>query len=280
MITEENMKLSRFEVETVLKCTEESLQKGLEYAQNLQTRLRNLSRDLEIERRYAEETGPENAAVNAVQIAEDVAFAVRFYIEKLYSLVRNAPACALQSDPQSYEQSYYNRVILSLTNIQAYLEPDAIFIRTPLLRNTQKRQQRVDKTGAAGTDQSKIYREAVRYAITACDNYESYPFEEYAWKTVHFFYVYHGLPANKIYICDNDNHETKHVIDAITHFLPLGDHPLSCEIHASATLSDEVEEGTYITVTRLDDGLKSRAEILKFWKEREEKHPTEDTHRM
>ena len=115
------------------------------------------------------------------------------------------------------------------------------------------------------------------YAITACDNYGSYPFEEYAWKTIHFFYVYHGLPANKIYICDNDNHETKPVIDAITHFLPLGDHPLSCEIHASATLSDEVGEGTYITVTHLEDGLKSRADILKFWKERGEKCPGEKT---
>ena len=273
MIIEENIKLNRFEVETVLKCTGESLQKASEYAQNLQTRLRNLSLDLEIERWFAEENEAGNAAVNAVQIAEDVSFAIRFYIEKLYSLVRNAPACELHSDPQCYEQSYYNRVILSQTNIRAYLEPDAIFIRTPLLRNMQKRPQRSEKNSAAESGQSKIYREAVRYAITACDNYGSYPFEEYAWKTVHFFYVYHGLSANKIYICDNDNHETKHVIDAITHFLPLGDHPLSCEIHASATLSDEVEEGTYITVTRLGDGLKSREDILKFWKKREKNNP-------
>lgn len=280
MITEKNIKLNRYEVETVLSRTEELLRRGSEYAQNLQTRLRNLSLDMEIERRLAEEDEPENTAVNTLQIAEDVSFAVRFYVEKLYALVRNAPACEFQSDPQSYEQSYYNRIILRQTNICACLEPDAIYIRTPILCNVQNRSQRRGENRTAGSAQSKIYREAVRYAITACDNYGSYPFEEYAWKMIHFFYVYHGLPANRVYICDNDNHETKHVIDAITHFFPLGDHPLSCEIHASATLSDEVEEGTYITVTRLEDGLKSRADILKFWKEREEKCPEEDTHRV
>ena len=63
MITEENIKLNRFEVETVLKCTGESLQKASEYAQNLQTRLRNLSLDLEIERWFAEENEAGHAAV-------------------------------------------------------------------------------------------------------------------------------------------------------------------------------------------------------------------------
>lgn len=135
MITEKNIKLNRYEVETVLSRTEELLRRGSEYAQNLQTRLRNLSLDMEIERRLAEEDEQENIAVNTLQIAEDVSFAVRFYVEKLYALVRNAPACEFQSDPQSYEQSYYNRIILRQTNICACLEPDAIYIRTPILCN-------------------------------------------------------------------------------------------------------------------------------------------------
>lgn len=269
MTTDEAVILNRYETETALNYTSETLKKGTDYARKLHTRLTNLNCDLTAEQQFCEANGRENNASSVIEIAEDASFAIRFYIEKLYALVRNAPSCETKLNPESYEQSYYNRIILGQTMIRVCLEPDAIYIRMPMLRNIQNRLARGEKSRIIESSQSKMYREPLHYAVTSCENFQVYDFDSYAWKTIHFLYVYHGLPANKIYICDNDNHETKPVIDAIAHFLPLGDHPLSCEIHASATIGDEVAEGTYITVTRLDDGMKKAGEILSFWKEQD-----------
>ena len=269
MMTNDTTRLNRYESETVLKNTVETLEKGKDYARKLQTRLTNLGLDLDAEQQFCRSEGYENPVCNVIEIAEDASYSIRFYIEKLYALVRNAPSCDTRADPQSCEQSYYNRVILRQTSIRVCLEQDAIYIRIPMLRNIQNRLARGEKSRVIESSQSKVYREPLHYAISGCENFQEYDFDSFAWKTIQFLYVYHGLPTNKIYICDNDNHETKPVIDAIAHFLPLGDHPLSCEIHASATLSDEVEEGTYITITRLDEGMKTPKGILDFWKEKE-----------
>lgn len=267
MTTNEAARMNRYESETVLKNTLATLEKGKDYARKLQTRLINLSCDLDAEQQFCRSEGYENPVTNVIEIAEDASYAIRFYIEKLYALVRNAPSCETRPDPQSCEQSYYNRVILRQTIIRVCLEPDAIYIRMPMLRNIQNRLARGEKSRVIESSQSKMYREPLHYAVAGCENFRSYDFDSFAWKTIQFLYIYRGLPANKIYICDNDNHETKPIIDAIAHFLPLGDHPLSCEIHASAMLSDEVEEGTYITVTRLSEGMKTAKEVLEYWKE-------------
>ena len=65
---------------------------------------------------------------------------------------------------------------------------------------------------------------------------------------------------------DNDNHETKHVTDGISGFLPGGDSPLSCNFFMSAASSHEIPEGTYITVTPADNGAKRAVDIIDFWK--------------
>ena len=71
-----------------------------------------------------------------------------------------------------------------------------------------------------------------------------------------------------MYLIDNDNHETKHVTDAIARLLPAGDTPLNCNFYSSAMVTDQIPEGTYITVTAMEKGMMEDKEIVRFWKEK------------
>ena len=89
---------------------------------------------------------------------------------------------------------------------------------------------------------------------------------KFSTKIVHFMYVYSENPSEKRFIADNDNHETKYVQDAITMFLPNGDSPFCCSTYSSAIMTNEISEGTYLTITTEENGILPSEMIVDYWK--------------
>lgn len=91
-----------------------------------------------------------------------------------------------------------------------------------------------------------------------------YAREVFSEKTLYFLYVYN---TDDNHIIDTDGHDTKSVIDEICGFFPGGDNGKQTAVILKTVVSDEVETGTYITVSG-GNGVHalSPEEILKRWK--------------
>ncbi len=156
------------------------------------------------------------------------------------------------------------------------LEHDAIFVKTPMLwsKNPNKKSQRLEKNQI---DQRVVFfREAISNAFKTAPNFDIYDLSKYACKIIHFCYVYNDESAKKMMATDNDDHETKYVQDAIAMYLPGGDSPFSTSIFSSAVLTNEIQEGTYITVTQRDHGVLPEQKIISFWREDSSKRNTKN----
>lgn len=221
----------------------------------------------------------EKAAFNAANSADEVYSKMPAIMDEMIGSMRIAsntfhnlsmiyPQIYEANDEKFSEENRYQRIFLPQDRVLASLESDAIFVRTPMLWNRQNRRVRGKDGRTIGADRCKNYEDSVRFAIRLAPNFEEYPFANFKEKIVHFLFVYADISANKSFIVDNDNHITKYVNDAITEFLPGGDYPLLCSTYHSAAISKEIPEGTYITVTKASDGLKSHDEIINFWIEK------------
>lgn len=268
MIDYDGEKMDLDQVKAVLESSALTLSKAQKYASNLSSRLKTIGLHLEVEQNLINERVEDQVYSKAMTVTDNLFTVIRRYADLLYRLSQVAPARDQQTEPIDYEKRYYRRVILPQDTVRSYLETDAIYVRTPMLRNLQRKAVKGDKGRTISNAQSTIFREPISYSIMLAENFSEYNFSVFERKTIHFLFVYHDLPGNMIYICDNDNHETKPVIDAITKFLPNGDFPLTCEIHASAVLENSIPEGTYITVTKLQNGTKSHSQIIDFWREK------------
>jgi hypothetical protein len=93
-----------------------------------------------------------------------------------------------------------------------------------------------------GSTQFNFFREEVREILAHDDNFVALGKHKFAEKIVHFMYVYRDVPDNKLMLTDNDNHEVKYILDAITKQMPCGDHPLMCSIYSSVIQTNFVLE--------------------------------------
>ena len=152
-------------------------------------------------------------------------------------------------------------------DVIVHLEPDAIYVKTPMLWTKNGRKVRGINGKNLGPERVTFFRDDIVDGIKNSPDFPSYDISIFEKKIVHFLYVYSEVPTNKIFITDNDNHETKYVQDAVTMLLPGGDSPFSCSTFSSAALSTKIPGGTYITVTSMKEGIKSDVEIIKKWAE-------------
>ena len=237
-------------------------------AANLTTRLSTLTSYLQIEEGALRRNDGYEITTNLQALSDETFSALRFGANELHALSVTPPAAECRDVPSVEEERYYKRIILPADKVLSFLEPDGIYVRTPMLWSRQNRKIRGNKGRTIGPERSVIYRDSVHYAILIDPSFMTYNFEKYQKKIIHYLYIYHDLPTNKMYLIDNDNHETKHVTDAIIQFLPAGDSPLSCNFYASAAVTESIPEGTYVTVTSFNDGIKSDEEIISFWAEK------------
>lgn len=114
------------------------------------------------------------------------------------------------------------------------LHKEAIYVRLPMLWARNQRYGRGQYGQITGREKIIFFRDDIAACIKGADEFETFDFEEFSNKIVHYLYVYGDHPTKKRFVVDNDNHETKYVQDAITMFLPYGDSPFWCSTYSSA----------------------------------------------
>ena len=149
-------------------------------------------------------------------------------------------------------------------DVRVHLAEDAIYVKMPMLPSTNN-----EKAFSKFKSKTRVlFRKEISDFILNDPNFYTYSYKNLTNKLVHFLYVFSSQSQRLGLLIDNGNHEIKYIIDAVTGPLPGGDSPLCCSIFSSATLSDLVPEGTYVTVTSAENGPKNDREILEFWAKR------------
>lgn len=254
------------QVAAMLKSTEAILGEAKTTSDNLRSRLKIVENYYKVEQSAFSSVECAHEVYSKIPfIEEELIGALRIAAGKLYSLGAIYPEVFAFEDDPFCADKHYQKILTPENQVLAFLEPSSMFIRTPMLWNRQNMRVRGKDGRTIGAERSKNYCDAVNYAIRLADNFFDYDFAQFQKKIIHYLFVYADFPANKIYIVDNDNHITKYITDAIVTFLPNGDHPLSCNMYFSAEQSKCIPEGTYITVTKGENGLIPQSEIVNFW---------------
>lgn len=260
--------LSVNDADAVRASTASAIKKGQEYAAKLLARINTLKHDFDLESDMIKREKEADIMTNIQSVSDNVFAALRNAANNLYGVSAFPPSVSAMNSPEKEEARHYEEIIIPSDQVLAFLEPNAIFVKTPMLWSRNNRKVRGSGGRTIGPDHTAFYRDAVQYSIKNSPNYLAYNFSVFKEKIIHYLYVYHDLPNNKIYLVDNDNHESKSVTDAIAHFLPCGDEPLSCDFYFTAAVTKSIPEGTYVTVTPKGLGMKSTKEIFSFWSEK------------
>lgn len=150
----------------------------------------------------------------------------------------------------------------SVYGVDAFLTPEGIFVKTPMLCKRVPFFFNVGRRTIC-RDHLELFASSVRFAIQNADGFLSYPFADFDKKTVHFLFVY-GSDSSSI--IDNDNHDTKSVSDAITWFLPGGDAAVNCVFLCSTVIDSRLPEGAYVTATKGRNTQLPEEYIIKKWR--------------
>ncbi len=192
---------------------------------------------------------------------------------RLHQAVQFSPCFARETSPDDRVFSEHGTSVSMENSVIVRLENDGIFIRMPMLWSTNYRMRNNKTRMEALAERDDVFASAVRQGILTAPNYDHFDTSRYIEKTVIFLYVYPISERYGALAADNMNHLTKGVLDAATMVLPGGDSPFSCSVFCSATRSDEVESGTYMTILPGRDSIMSSENILRFWREEQEKMP-------
>lgn len=231
--------------------------------------------------RLSDRLAQEHDFLNSASPVEYISDESREMTDEVYSRIRCAAyylykiACEMPDNGSVFgsvasDECQHSRAVVE-DQVQAYLEPDAIYVRTPMLWS---RQNKVVRSGAfqkIGPERCTMYQDSVRHAIMLAPNFGEYDFTRYREKMLHYLFVFNGSLRDGRRFIDNDNHETKHVTDGIVSFLPGGDAPLCCRFFYDAILENRIPEGSYITVLPQTAQILSPRKIVKFWMENGQK---------
>ena len=275
--------IPKIEADAVHGNTVFAVERAMKIADSLKYRLGIFISDLEIEQEMIRKCETSEVFTCTASLSDEVFSALRYACSELSAISSNPPAVEIRKDPESEKKRYYRKVVLPQDEIVSHLANQAIFVRTPMLWSRNNRKIRGNKGRTIGPEKCTIYRESVYYSIVLDPDFQNYDFSRFKKKIIHYLYVYRDLPTNKMYLIDNDNHETKHVTDAIVRFLPAGDTPLNCNFYSSAIITDLIPEGTYITVTPMDTGMLSDEDIVNYWRSMADTvtlYDTEHSHKL
>jgi hypothetical protein len=204
----------------------------------------------------------------AEEISDRLYGCIRWGAMELYSIALNAPTDDEYPNLPLWDTklaSEDDHGIAPANRVYALVRPDAIYIRTPILWNRTSKKNRWVYSRNNGSMQFDFFREEIRRNLECNDDFSSLDKLSFSKKLVHFMYAYPESSGNERWIPDNDSHEIKFILDAITRLLPGGDHPMMCSIYSSAIRTNLIPEGTYITVTPYGNGMKSEDEIKAVW---------------
>lgn len=101
-------------------------------------------------------------------------------------------------------------------------------------------------------------------AVRTHPDFPDYDWQRFARKTVYFLFVYSMSSA--ILASDNDARDTKALMDCITKFTLGVDSEFCCSVHETALRTDEIPEGTYVTVVPNEDTGPEKGQVLTEWK--------------
>ena len=258
-------KMSLSDAEAVLDSTASVLEKAEKVAQELQLDIENLRANIAAENGILSEFEEESVIKSGAQsISDDAYFALRAAMNRLYQITRFPEQYADLHSVEKANERHYKEVVAPADGVEVYLDEKGIFVRTPMLASRNAVENGRPCKGKMSAPHIKCYYDSVFYAIKTAPNFSEYPFSSFQKKLVTCLFVFDNpsLSGNKF--IDNDNHETKDVVDAITYFLPGGDAATSCNFFYSAAATDAILEGSYFVVTRPGEALKSE-EIIAFW---------------
>lgn len=258
--------MPRMEADAVQESTLLAIKKAEKLIDNLRFRLNVFQSDLTIEQNVIRNSEACELFTSIVSLSDEVFSALRSACNQLNSISTAPPAVEIRSNPEEEKTRYYRSVVLPQDQVVSHLTEKAIYVRTPMLWSRNNRRIRGGKGRTIGPEKCTVYRDSVYYSIVLDPNFQSYDFSKYKRKIIHYLYIYRDLPNNKMYLIDNDNHETKHVTDAIVRLLPAGDTPMNCNFYYSAMVTDLIPEGTYVTVTTMENGMMEDDEIVSFWR--------------
>lgn len=256
----------RMEANAVQESTLLAIKKAEKLIDNLRFRLNVFQSDLTIEQNVIRNSEACELFTSIVSLSDEVFSALRSACNQLNSISTAPPAVEIRSNPEEEKTHYYRSVVLPQDQVVSHLTEKAIYVRTPMLWSRNNRRIRGGKGRTIGPEKCTVYRDSVYYSIVLDPDFQSYDFSKYKRKIIHYLYIYRDLPNNKMYLIDNDNHETKHVTDAIVRLLPAGDTPMNCNFYYSAMVTDLIPEGTYVTVTTMENGMMEDDEIVSFWR--------------
>ncbi len=266
MIDYGSVKMERDQADVVLQCATSTLEEAKKSATRFNESLQNIGALLETEKVITQYSLDDSVYSESLSLASNLFEIIRAHANFLLRISCDAPGSFAQTNPYEYTRAYYEKLILSIDQVRSFLENDAIYVRTPRLYSMQSRAVRGKKSRVIRQTQSTSYANSIQWSIKLQENYMTYDFTKFVNKILHFLYVYIDSPQSKWFSSDNDSHETKPIIDAITQFLPNGDSPFTCDIYNTAVRTNEVSEGTYITVTSRSDGIKLNEDVINFWK--------------
>ena len=130
------------DADAVRKSTASAIQQGTMYAEKLATRLKVLGGNLEIEASMIDRCRDETIMTNIQEISDDVFSAIRVAANNLYRTSLFPSALSAMSNPQEEEKRYYEEIVIPTDEVRSFLEPDAIYVRTPMLWSRQSRRAR------------------------------------------------------------------------------------------------------------------------------------------
>ena len=165
------------------------------------------------------------------------------------------------------ENDLFQRVILPVDHIETHLENGAVFVRLPMLGSLHTATDYKNNSSRISGKYLRIYHKSVVKSIELHPDFPSYDFGQFRNKTVHFIFVYHPKTSSQYQLIDNDNHDIKAVVDAITYFTGTGDGAMVCNLFLESAISSLLPEGTYVTMTGMENGVLPKEEILHFWED-------------
>ena len=197
------MTIPRMEADAVQESTSAAIRRARKIADNLSLRMKTFESDLEIEQNMIRSGGSPEVFTRAVSLSDEVFSSLRNACNEL-NAASKPPAVEIRTDPETEKKRYYRTVVLPQDQVVSFLTQDAIFVRTPMLWSRNNRRVRGDKGRTIGPEKCTVYRESVYYSIILDPLFPQYDFSGFKKKIFHYLYIYHDLPANRMYLIDND----------------------------------------------------------------------------
>ena len=266
MVLKDELNIPYEDAALLIEHLEQVCNKAEVITKRMERNVQEIKLSIEIERNMlalAQREEQEMCGSHTLQLVEKLYDNIKNTTLGLYAMCLFKPDVDLLSDPKN---KFYDRCLSTVSpdfGVHVRLEPSAIYVKLPLLWSRRNKSHKDMKSTAF--ERVTFFRDEINSSIKTAEGFDEYDFRKFSTKIVHFMYVYSENPSEKRFIADNDNHETKYVQDAITMFLPNGDSPFCCSTYSSAIMTNEIAEGTYLTITTEENGILPSEMIVDYW---------------